>query len=68
METFFLPLVTLSISIQEITAWTKLTQHWKFRDQINTIERFMTKLKYIVKDKNQIPSLPKYIRKKKGNV
>ena len=37
---------------------TKLTQHRKVRDQINTIERLETKLKYGVKDRDQICSLP----------
>ena len=46
-------------SIQEITAGTKLTCHWKVRDQIDTIERLETKLKYDVNDKDQICSLPK---------
>ena len=44
----------LVISIQEITVMTKLTWHWKVRDQIDTIERLGTKLKYGVKDRNQI--------------
>ena len=46
------------ISIQKITVKTKLTQHKKVRDQINTIERLETKLKYGVKDRDQIFSLP----------
>ena len=49
----------LAISIQEITVMTKLTWHWKVRDQIDTIERLRTKLKYSVKNRNQIHSLSK---------
>ena len=45
-------------SIQEITAETKLTQHLKVMDQINTIERLKTKLKYNVKNRDQICNLP----------
>ena len=52
-----------SIFIQDITIGTKLTWHWKVRDQIDTIERLKTKLKYIVKNKNQIYSLPKILQK-----
>jgi len=37
---------------------TKLTQYRKVRDQIDTIERLRTKLKYGVKDRDQICSLP----------
>ena len=36
---------------------TKLTQHIKVRDEINTIERLKIKLKYSVKDRDQICSL-----------
>ena len=46
-----------SIFIQDITVKTKLTQNWKVRDQIDTIERLETKLKYGVKDRDQICSL-----------
>ena len=38
-----------SIFIQDITTETKLTRHLKLRDQIDTIERLKTKLKYVVK-------------------
>ena len=38
-------------------AWTKLIWHWKVRDQINTIEKLGTKLKYGIKDRVQICSL-----------
>ena len=44
-------------SIQEITTRTKLTRHSKVRDQIDTIERLETKLKYNVKDGDQICNL-----------
>ena len=47
------------ISIQKITVKTKLTQHKKIRDQIDTIEILKTKSKYGVKDRDQICSLPK---------
>ena len=47
-----------TIFIQEITVGTKLTQYQKVRDQIDTTERIETKLKYSVKDKDQICSLP----------
>ena len=36
-----------------------MTGHWKVRDQIYTIEKLGTKLKYGLKDMNQICSLPK---------
>ena len=48
---------TSDFSIQEITAKTKFTRHWKVRNQIDTIKRLMTKLKNSVKDRNQIRSL-----------
>ena len=35
-----------------------LTQYQKVRDQTNTIERLWTKLKYSVKDKDQLCNLP----------
>ena len=37
---------------------TKLTRHWKVKDQLDTIERLWTKLKSAVKDRDQIHSLP----------
>ena len=43
---------TSNFSIQEI-----MTRHWKVRDQIDTIERLGTKLKYSVKDREQIHNL-----------
>ena len=60
METYFLfwPLATLAIFIQEIAIRTKLIWHWKVMDQIDTIERIKTILKYDVKYKDQIYSLP----------
>ena len=36
----------------------KLTRHWKVRDQIDTIEMLGTKLKYNVKNRDQICNLP----------
>ena len=50
-----------TISIQEIMEENKLTKHWKVRAQIYTIERLWTKLKYGVKDKDQIRSLLKML-------
>ena len=50
--------VMLLIFIQDIMIETKLTRHWKVRDQIDTIERLRTKLKYDIKNKNEICSLP----------
>ena len=47
------------IFIQNITIETKLIRHWKVRDQIDTIKSLETKLKYGVKDKDQICSLSK---------
>ena len=38
--------------------WTKLTQCQKVVDQIDIIERLRTKLKYGVKNRDQIYSLP----------
>ena len=46
------------IFIQDIKVGTKLTWDWKVRDQIDTIEMLRTKLKYGIKDKDQIYSLP----------
>ena len=37
---------------------TKLIQHWKINKQIDTIEMLWTKLKYSVKDRDQICSFP----------
>ena len=39
----------------------KLTWHWKTMNQIDTIERPWTKLKYSVNDRNQMCSLPNFI-------
>ena len=50
--------VMSSIFIQDIMTWTKLTRCQKVRDQINTIKRLKTKLKYGVKNRDQISSLP----------
>ena len=47
-----------AIFIQKVTVRTKLTQYRKVRDQINTIEMLETKLKYGVKHRDQICSLP----------
>ena len=47
-----------SIFIQDITVKTKLTQNWKVRDQIDTIERLETKLKYGVKNRDQLAIYP----------
>ena len=55
---FFWPFATLSISIQKITALTKLTRHWKVKNQIDTTERLGNKLKYGVRDRDQIRNLP----------
>ena len=55
---FILIVTTLAIFIQEVMAVTKLIWHRKVRDQIDTIERLETKLKYIVNDKDQIHNLP----------
>ena len=35
-----------------------MIQYWKVKDQIDTIERLEAKLKYGVKDRDQICSLP----------
>ena len=40
------------ISIKEIMIWTKLIWYWKIRNQINTIEKVWTKLKYSIKDRD----------------
>ena len=48
----------LAIFIQEIMEGTKLTQHWEVRDQIDTIERLGTKLKYSVKDRTKFVIYP----------
>ena len=52
-----------TIFIQNITIKTKLTRHLNGMDQIVTIKRLETKLKYSVKDKNQIFSLPQFLIK-----
>ena len=38
---------------------TKLTRHWKVKDQIDINKMLEAKLKYDVKDRDQICSLPK---------
>ena len=48
-------------SIQEIIVWTKLIQHWNNRDQIDTTERLEIKLKYNVKEMDQIHTLPYFL-------
>ena len=40
--------------IQNITEVIKLTQLWKFEDQINTIKILEIKLKYGIKNMNQL--------------
>ena len=40
--------------IQNITEVIKLTQLWKFEDQINTIKMLEIKLKYGIKNMNQL--------------
>ena len=52
-----------TIFIQNITIKTKLTQHLNGMDQIVIIKRLWTKLKYGVKDKDQICSLPQLLIK-----
>ena len=37
---------------------TKMTRHWKVRDQIDIIERLITKLTYDVKNRNHLLSMP----------
>ena len=54
----FWPFAMLAIFIQEIMEGTKLTQHWEVRDQIDTIERLGTKLKYSVKDRTKFVIYP----------
>ena len=54
----FRPFDTSDFSIQEIITETKLTRHWKVRNQINTIKMLGTKLKYDIQDGDQICSLP----------
>ena len=39
-------------------AETKWTQYWKDKDQIDTIEILETKLKYSIKDKDSLCTLP----------
>ena len=56
---FLFRLLVISVfSINHFTVETILTQYQKVRDQINTIEMLMTKLKYGVKDKDQFYNLP----------
>ena len=43
-----------TIFIQNITEVIKWTQLWKFMDQINTIEMLEIKLKYWIKNMNQL--------------
>ena len=52
-----------TIFIQNITVKTKLTRHLNGMDQIVTIKMLGTKLKYNVKDRNQICSLPQFLIK-----
>ena len=47
---------------------TILTQYQKVRDQIDTFERLMTKLKYNENVRDQICNLPKKVKKKKINI
>ena len=54
----FFILATSIISIHYLTVGTILTQYQKLRDQIDTIERLGIKLKYDIKDKNQLCNLP----------
>ena len=48
-------------------ALTKLTRHWKVRDQIDIVERLQTKLKYGINDKDQICNLLLKLTKFKYN-
>ena len=50
-------MTTLAFFIQHLMVGIKLARHWKFWDQINTIEMLGTKLKYDVKDRNQCCNL-----------
>ena len=45
--------------------WTKLTSIEKVRDQIDTIEKLWTKLKYGVKDRDQLCNLSFFLIKGK---
>ena len=54
---FLVSLATSIIFIQEITAETKLIQYWKVGNQNDTIKKLGTKLKYDIKDRDQIRSL-----------
>ena len=45
---------------------TKLTRHWKVKDQIDKNKMLEAKLKYDVKDRDQICSLPKKKKTMKG--
>ena len=42
-------------------AWTKLTRYRNINDQIDSIKRLETKLKYDVNDRDQTCSLPYFI-------
>ena len=55
---FIFPLDTSDFSVQRITAETKLTYHWEVMDQIDTIEKLETKLRYSVKDRDHSCCLP----------
>ena len=46
--------------------WTKLTSIEKVRDQIDTIEKLWTKLKYGVKDRDQLCNLSFFFNKGKN--
>ena len=50
-------LTTTIFSIYHLTVWTILTQYQKVRNQIDTIEKLGTKLKYGIKDKDQLYNL-----------
>ena len=46
-------LVTSKIFIKKIAVETKLTEHSNIRDQIDSIERLWTKLKYGIKNNDE---------------
>ena len=56
------------IFIQNITVGTKLIQDWKVMDQIDTIKRLETKLKYDVNNSDQILSLFFFILERKVSI
>ena len=56
------------IFIQNIIVWTKLIQDCKVRDQIDTIKRLGTKLKYDVNNSDQILSLFFFILERKVSI